>query len=75
MLIMLGHDFLVNGQGYYLEKSILLTRTPFPLFFSPANTVICKYIQRAAALGLLAGSVSIHHMWGVFVRRKTCGFV
>lgn len=72
MLIMLGHDFLLNGEGYYLEKSLLLTHTPFPLSFPSAY--FCKYIQRAAALRLLARSVSVHYTVVLFVRRKTCSF-
>lgn len=74
MLIMLGCDFLVNGQGYYLEKSLLLTHTPFPLFFSPANTSVSTYKEQQP-WGFLLGSVSIYHIGGLFVRRKTCGFV
>lgn len=44
ILIMLGHDFLLNGQRYYLEKSLLLTHTPFPLFFPSAY--FCKYKEQ-----------------------------
>lgn len=53
MLIMFGRDFLFNGQGYYLENRSSLLTLLFLSFFPSAY--FCKYIQRAAALRLLAG--------------------
>ena len=73
MLIMLGRDFLFNGQGYYLENHASLPTLLSLSFFFP-SVYFCKYVQIAAALRLLAGSVSIHHTVVLFVRR-TCSFV